>query len=571
MKEDLLEFAKTFPTSPGCYLMKNKEGKVIYVGKAKCLKSRVTSYFNNSMKNPKTEILVTHIKNVEFVMTATDAEAFVLENNLIKKYSPKYNIRLRDDKTYPYVLVNHKEDFPRLEYVRRFKKDKQQEVFGPFVGGNISFVLRILTKSFGLRDCSLSDFKTRKEPCLLYQMKQCTAPCVDKISKEDYENNLDLALSFFKSKEKNNEALKMLEVQMNEAATNEDFEYAAILRDNLQLLKDFKEIGFQKNSELHGNEQNLDVVCFYQGEVEVDLCLYMVRNGILLGTKTFHFSSTDLVEDVKDEVLNYLFQYYSTTNEVLPDLIIIQDEEEKLQNFNQGLNQVLEKTVRVETPKRKFKELFELTQKFAKESQRVRISNQESIYVGLEKLKDLLSLKETPKVIECYDIAIWQGKSPTASQVCFVDGKADKKKYRYYHLTERPEGNNDFAMMEEVITRRIDNGDLPDLFVIDGGIGQVNAVKKVLEANKIDIPFVGIAKSKTLSGDGFQSKEIEKTEERLVIPGRANPYVLAKSPSLFRLIVQLRDEAHRFSRKLHHKAEDKRYFGNKLKKKTSKK
>lgn len=566
MHNKFLELAKSFPTSPGCYLMKNKEGKVIYVGKAKNLKSRVSSYFNNSVKNPKTEIMVGHVHHVEFMMTATDAEAFVLENNLIKKNAPKYNIRLRDDKTYPYVLINHKEVFPRLEYVRRPKRDKKVEVFGPFVGGNISFVLRILTKSFGLRDCSLHDFSTRKEPCLLYQMRQCTAPCVGKITTDDYNQNLELALSFFKSKEKNSEAMKLLEKRMLDAAENEDFEYAAILRDNLQLLKDFKEIGFQKNSELHGNEQNLDVISYYQGEIEIDLCIYMVRNGILLGTKTFHFSTAELIEEIEQEVLNYLFQYYANTLELLPELIIINKEEEVLKTFAEGLNQVLEKKIRVENPKRKFKDLFELSQKFAQESQRVRISNQESIYVGLNKLKDLLSLKEIPKTIECYDIAIWQGKSPTASQVCFIDGKPDKKKYRYYHLQERPEGNNDFAMMEEVIKRRIDNGDLPDLFVIDGGLGQVNAVKKVLTENKIEIPLVGIAKSKTKSEEGFQSAEIDKTEERLIIPGRANPYILAKSPSLFRLIVQLRDEAHRFSRKLHHKAEDKRLFGNKKKK-----
>jgi excinuclease ABC subunit C len=182
----------------------------------------------------------------------------------------------------------------------------------------------------------------------------------------------------------------------------------------------------------------------------------------------------------------------------------------------------------------------------------------DSVFMGLNKLKELLNLRERPRMLECYDVAIWQGQSPTASQIVFEEGKPDKRKYRYYHLETRPEGNNDFAMMREVISRRADNGDLPDVFVIDGGVAQVNTVTAVLQELKLEVPVVGIAKSKDLTSGDYAAKEVSRSEERLIIPGRSNPYILSKCPPLFKIIVTMRDEAHRFSRKLHHKAESKR-------------
>lgn len=562
MNQDLLTKAQTLPLGPGCYLMKNKDGKVIYVGKAKILKARVTSYFNNSIKSPKTEILVSHIKDFDFIITGSDTEAFVLENNLIKKHTPKYNIRLRDDKTYPYIMVNLDEAFPRLEYVRRPDRKKNRIIFGPFVvGSNIFDVLKVVVKSFGLRDCSLHEFLKRKEPCLLYQMKQCSAPCVNLVTTEEYKKDLELAMNFFKGKEKSDYSLKILIEKMMSAANNEDFECAAMLRDQIQLLQKFIEDAHQKNAELHGQDSNIDVIAFHVGDIEVDISLYMIRNGILLGHKTFHFACADLIEDVDKEVLTYMFQYYTSTFEVLPDLIIapfILADEEQLEL---ALMKTINKKIKVEAPKRKYKSLYEITLTHAKESSRMRTTNQESIYVGLGKLQELLNLPERPMTLECFDVAIWQGKSPTASLIYFHEGKPDKKHYRYYHLQERPEGNNDFAMMQELFSRRLEHGEFPDVFVIDGGLGQVNAVTQILKEKNVFVPVVGIAKSKTDSD--LQNTEINKSEERLVIPGRLNPYILAKTPALFRIIVQMRDEAHRFSRKLHHHAESVRLFGKK--------
>lgn len=558
----LEEKARLLPTKPGCYLMKNRDSQIIYVGKAKNLRSRVSSYFKTSPKGPKTEVLVGHIEDFDFIMTENDAESFVLENNLIKKHAPKYNIRLKDDKSYPYVVINTNEAFPRLEFIRRVKRGKGIEVYGPFVtGSNIWEILRILTKSFSLRDCKLSDFKTRKEPCLLYQMKQCSAPCVDKISQESYERDLNLARDLFSGN--GNKTLRELEKRMQAAAIDEEFEKAAQLRDSLGTLGEFANNFKQVNAELD-KEQNIDIVAFYQGELEVDLSIYMMRNGVLLGHKNFSFANLDIQDSLEDTVLNYIFQYYSSTHDSLPQLVITQMSPESNELLESGML-TLEKNIRVRAPQKQFDSLLNLTRDHAFEQQRVRMLHEDSVYVGLNKLKDLLGLKERPVVLECYDIAIFQGSSPTAAQIVFHDGKPDKKNYRHYHLQELPEGNNDFAMMKELIIRRLDNGALPDVFIVDGGLGQVNIFKEALKELTISIPVIGIAKSKVVkTRDGFKNEDIKRSEERLIIPGRTNPFMLNQNRSLYKIIVQMRDEAHRFSRRLHHKEESKRVFNQKV-------
>lgn len=556
----LLDKAKTLPKLPGCYLMKNKLGEIIYVGKAKDLKARVTSYFNNSAKTPKTEILVTRITEFEFIITKSDAESYVLENNLIKEHAPKYNIRLKDDKSYPYVIVDKKNDFARLQYVRRPKRDKNKIMFGPYPHGyGISQVLRALNKAFTLRDCSDYEMKSRKTPCLLYQIHQCSAPCVDKISYKDYQLDLNYAIDFLNGGKKSQKSVKHLKSKMMSYAEGEEFEKAAVIRDQLEVLEEFLE---KNNSQSVENldEQFMDVIAYYDGSEDIDISIYMIRSGNLLGHKSFHFPASELINDIEEEVMSFLMQYYSTTQEELPRHVVCDFASENKKDFNEALNGILSAKVKVPIKTGKYQSLLDSTKQHAEENQRVRLLNQNSVYVGLNKLKDLLNLKERPRTIECYDVAIWQGKSPTASQVSFHDGKPDKKKYRYYHMKERPEGNNDFAMMEELFCRRLDNGHLPDLFVVDGGKGQLNVVVKVLEEVGIDIPVVSIAKAKSGKGNSFRDSHILKTEERLFIPGRSNPVILNKSPALFRLIVSMRDEAHRFSRVLHHKAEKKRFF-----------
>ncbi len=560
----LLDKAKTLPQQSGCYLMKDRDGRVIYVGKAKKLRSRVTSYFDQSAKSIKTQFLIQHIDDLEFILTGSEVESYVLENNLIKRHNPKYNIRLKDDKSYPWVMVNHEEPFPRLEYVRRPKKGKGRELFGPFpVGSNISMVLRVLTKSFMLRDCPLSEFRGRKTACLLHQMNQCSAPCVGMVTSEAYARDLALATGVFQGEGKARKALAELRARMESYAENEEYERAAIIRDHLDLLETFLENSYRQNVESLKDERDADVWAFYQGTEEFDFSLYMVRGGMLIGQKNFHFPVGDLEEDLPEEMRVFLLQYYSDPAEVAPQTIIVDaEEEEHLSAFAQALVQLAgtQRPPKVHGRKRAYLPLIEMCRKHAEESQRVRIANLDSAFVGLKKLKELLNLRELPRSLECYDVAIWQGKSPTAAQVASHDGKPDKALYRHYHLQELPEGNNDFAMMREVLERRSGHGEWPDVIVVDGGTAQVNTVLAVLRERGVEVPVVGIAKARDLTGD-FKSAESTKSEERLVIPGRKDPYVLGKCPPLFRIIVSLRDEAHRFSRRLHHKAETKRFLG----------
>ncbi len=555
--DELLDKANHLPQQSGCYLMKDKNGRVIYVGKAKKLKSRVTSYFNQSVKGLKTEYMVSHVDQFDFIITRSDAESFVLENNLIKEHSPKYNIRLRDDKSYPYVMVNWNEAFPRLEYIRRPKKGKGKELFGPYPpGSNISYIMRVLTKSFKLRDCSLTEFKSRKTPCLLYQMKQCSAPCVGLRTEKEYEGDLNVALGFLQGPIKAKRTIQKLRERMNEYSENEEFEMAGMTRDNIQHLEEFLEKSFDQKVETLGSDKSIDVWSYWNGSEEVDISVYLIRSGLLLGQKNFNFVKSELIETLEDEIQQKILQYYSDSEDSGPDIVVMDFDEEEVVEMREALQTFGE--MKVMGLNKKYYPLIEMSRKHAEETQRIRMENAESVYLGLNKLKDLLSMKERPQILECYDVAIWQGQSPTASQIVFEEGKADKTKYRYYHLETRPEGNNDFAMMREVISRRANNGNLPDVFIIDGGIAQVNTVTAVLNELKLDIPVAGIAKSKDLTSGDYRSKEVSRSEERLIIPGRTNPYILSKCPPLFKIIVSMRDEAHRFSRKLHHKAESKR-------------
>lgn len=553
-QEYLLDKAKSLPHEPGCYLMRKNE-KIIYIGKAKDLYKRVISYFNNSPKDRKTTVLVSHITDFDFILTKSEIEALIEENRLIKQYKPRYNIRLRDDKSYPYVVIDMSEPFPRLSFRREISSRKAKKIYGPFVqGSNIKEIIRILEKSFRLRDCSVAEMKRRNKPCILHQMGQCSAPCVEEISKDDYEKFLQQALDFFEGREQR--VLERLKRRMLEAAQKEDFEQAALLRDSWSTLTNFSEY-YQKQRSLEDKQlREIDILGYYVGDSEVDVVIQMIRRGRVFLNQNFSFLKDPYVE-INEQIFSFVMQYYMNFHGELPKFLLIDFSVEQKELLSKALTKA-QCPVKMRALNRQTQELLGVVNKDAKEQQNVRLKNQQSPYIGLNKLKELLELDELPRKLECYDIAIWQGRSPTASQIVFEDGKSVPEKYRYYHLETLQEGNNDFAMMKEVIARRIKYKELPDLFVVDGGIGQVNSFAEVLKDAAIDIPVVGIAKSR--EKEGFQSSKIDKSEERLIISGRKNPYHLKKTPSLFRILTQMRDEAHRFSRKLHHKQEKKEHF-----------
>ena len=536
--------AKNLPTKSGCYLMKGGE-IILYVGKAKNLRARVSSYFQSSAKGVKTEILLSQVEDFDFQFTSNEAEALILESNLIKKHTPKYNILMRDDKSYPYVVVDRREPFPRIIYQRRPRRVEGVEVFGPFVhGSKISAALRIIVKSFRLRDCTLQEFRSRKEPCLLYQINQCSAPCVGKISEQNYEADLKLALGMFRGEGAT--SMKILKERMNACAQAEEFEQAAIIRDYLDILKDFVRLSGEVKG---GNQSSFDVLAWSQKKLEVDVTVYMVRNSLLLGCKNFHFTTSILAEGPEEDALNFFFQYYQNSTDSLPDVIVSPFSAKDNKLFSQAIKSV--GNIRVRTAGRQFLSLANLALEHIKEHQKIRLGRVLEYTKGLKQLQKLLVLKKRPVHLEAYDIAVHQGSSPTASRIVFIEGRPYKKGYRHYHLQERPEGNNDFAMMEEAIERRLEGADpLPEVFVVDGGKGQVAIFLKALAERGLSVPVVGIAKA----------KERVATEERLILPKRKNPVPLKKYPELMRILLPMRDEAHRFSRKLHHKAENKRMF-----------
>lgn len=564
--QHLLEKAKNLPRMSGCYLMLNKNKDIIYVGKAKDLKSRVTSYFNQSAKNAKTQILVSHIVDFEFIVTSNDTESYVLENNLIKKHAPRYNIRLKDDKSYPYIVIDQDEAFPRLQYLRRPSKKKNRIMFGPYpIGYQASIVIDTLRKVFELRSCSNHELNNRATACLLHQLHQCSAPCVKLITPDAYANDLKHAIEFLKGGKAAAKSLQTLKNKMHSLAEVEKFEHAALIRDYISELEKFHLTEHAQSVENAQGQSDLDVVAYYVGEEEVDISIYMLRSSMLLGHKNFHVLKSEMVGELEEELLRILLLYYSETKDPLPKSLAINLNEEYKNHFAQALTGLIQVNISVPNNVNKYKTLLESTYQHAKETQRLRMVNQDSVNLGLIKIKETLQLKEIPRVMECFDIAIWQGKSPTASQIVFHMGRADKKSYRYYNLQELPEGNNDFAMMREVLLRRLDNSQLPDFILIDGGRGQLSIAQAVLKDLSLDIPIAAIAKAKVSKHQNFQSEEVDHSEERLYLPGRINPIILNKSPNMMRILVQMRDEAHRFSRKLHHKQEIKRVFGKRKK------
>ena len=549
-----LQKVSSLPNKPGCYIYKNSDGRVLYVGKAKELKKRVSSYFRDNL-TVKTQHLMSKVDDFDFMITETEAEALILENNLIKKFSPKYNIRLRDDKSYPYIGVDLNNKFPKLLFLRRPKRKKGLKLFGPYpVGFGVGHIIRILNKLYQLRDCSDFELRSRKTPCLLYQIDQCSAPCVEKISQPDYMKDVELAMRFLEGKKSAYAVLEDLEDKMQQAAESENFEKAAIIRDGLFDLRKFLEGETQQQVENIGSN-DIDVVAYHEGEHEIDLSFYMVRNSLLIGQKSFHFLKDDFVDSVEVELTALIYEHYQQENQTVPTNLIVdlpKPEQELLKDSLQ---------VRLISPQnRNYQKLVASVKEHAKQTQVLRQESQTGELVALSQLTSMLELKERARVLECFDVAIWQGKSPTASLIHFEEGKPDKAKYRYYHLKELPEGNNDFAMMQELFERRIKKENFPDVFIVDGGKGQVSVVKKILDENSIDIPVIGIAKSRVLSDVKKFHKEIDRSEERLIIPGRKDAVNLKKTPELYRLLTSMRDEAHRFSRKLHHKAERKRIF-----------
>ena len=434
----LQALAKELPTSSGCYLMKNKAGETLYVGKAKNLRSRVGSYFNRSDKSAKTEALVSHIESFDFILTVNEAEALVLENTLIKKFRPKYNILLRDDKSYPYVFIDLETPFPSVNVGRNIKAKKGRLIFGPFpTGFNIKEIVSIVSKVLKLRDCTLRDFSSRKRVCLLYEIEQCSGSCVGKIDKLSYESDLKRAIDFFSGREQN--LILFVESLMKRASVEENFEKAIYYRDYLNKLQEFVSSEKNRFADFGSSHKNFDLISFESAEDESDLVVTSVRQGLLIGNRSFSLPYDE--RELLEAIPTMLFEFYKSNEVNLPREVFINLPEEELEALSKAQSLTFHRI-----PKTLIG-LYELGLEQALQNRRLRAEKKDHVFLANKELMNLLHLKDPPRKIECFDIAIFQGEAPTGSKVVLLDGIPLKEEYRYYHLELREDGNNDFLII----------------------------------------------------------------------------------------------------------------------------
>jgi excinuclease ABC subunit C len=551
---DLLkEKVREFPQTPGVYLMKNAAEKIIYVGKAKNLRSRVRSYLGDSKDHsPKTKFLVRQIQRIDYILTGTEVEAFLLEASLIKKHRPRYNIRLKDDKAYPYIRVSMQDKFPRLYLARKVKKDGSL-YFGPYTSGSAVWgTIRFLNSTFQIRDCKDAFFASRKRPCMTHQIGRCTAPCTAYITEEAYKEDVMAAVGFLRGKDKT--VVRDLTKKMKAAATEERFEMAAKVRDNIEAIKKVLERQAVVNDT---SEIDQDVIGFHGSEAGTLIEMIHIRSGRVIGNRSHFLSLLDPnapEEDIREWLTSFINQYYE--DNFIPDELLLPTD------LGNDLMRLLEAVlkergghdVRVRFPTNESgHKLLEMANTNAKGHFADYVNKSEAKKRGLEEIQERLKLPQIPIRIECFDISNFQGAETVASQVVFEDGAPNKDQYRRYRI-RTVQGPNDFESMREVLSRRFAHTEYedPQLVVIDGGKGQLGVATEVLkEIGRADIPVVGLAKART-KGD-FRDSEISATEERFFLPGRANPVLFKPGSEAYQILVGIRDEAHRFAITYHRK------------------
>lgn len=523
--EQLHQTALKAPLSSGVYLWRNAENTVIYVGKAKCLKNRLCSYFSGQ-QSVKTRLLKSHANSIEYITTTNEYEALLLENNLIKKYNPRYNICLKDGKSYPVLRITN-EDYPKIFKTRRILQDGST-YFGPFpdVYALDTFIESIF-KLYPVRHCRT--FRKRDTPCLYYHMNQCKAPCCGKISKQSY--NLFIGEIKQLLEGKGEETVAKITQEMKTAAKELNFEKAARLRDSLKALMVLQNQNIVESFEA----DDRDYIAYYtEGEL-VSFTVLKIRQGKLLGRENFRAES---LNDDEDLIGEFMAVYYDDETTIPPTIYIPPTSEyEHIAKWVIEEKKATSKVVVVNTKEAIARDIaaIQMARQNAHEDIIRRLRDRGDT-PAMEELKNLLNLPTLPIRIEGFDIAHIGGKFPVASLISFYNGNPDKKNYRYFRLKTTDGIIDDFASMKEATSRRYtrllnEQSDLPDLIMIDGGIGQVNAVEEVLQSLNLDIPIVGLA---------------EKNED-LYLPGNSTPIQLPKRSDGLRLLQRVRDECHRFA------------------------
>ncbi len=561
----LSEKLSQLPEEPGVYLMKGERGEILYVGKAKVLKSRVSQYFQSARNlAPRTQLLVSFIRDLDVFITDNETEALILECNLIKRHRPRYNVRLKDDKSYPYVRMDQNHPFPRIEFVRRSVKDGAK-YFGPFTSsGRLRELMGVTRRAFRLRDCSDMEFRNRARPCILYQMGQCTAPCVGLIDSEKYNGAVQKALLVLEGRTK--EALGKLQAEMEQAAEQELFEDAAILRDQIQMLEQIENISTLDEQKILNpqSELNRDVVGIARDKDKAAIVILMMRDGSAQEIK--HFNLKDLDPEQPDEQILFesLAQYYINRPKemILPEEVLLPlQTDPQIAAEYLILSKALSRRVEFWRPQRgEYRELQDLSSKTAAQTL-AGFSQRESKQLDdLQDLQRRLVLRTFPRRMECFDISHFQGEGTVASRVVFIDGKPNKDDYRRYHVrtVDQPD---DFASMREILMRRFQNdAAVPDLVVVDGGKGQLSQLLAVLaELNITNLEVVGLAKARTKSN--FEEQEVKASSERVFKPRQKNPILLHPGTGAYRMLASLRDEAHRFAINFHRVVRDRARSG----------
>ena len=538
---DLKEKLKLLPDASGVYIMLDKDGVVIYVGKARVLKNRVRQYFHTSDKPVKVRTMVENIADFSYIVAPSEVDALALENTLIKKHKPKYNILLKDDKTYPYIKIHTREEFPHISITRRISKDGKY--FGPFMGGiSCKDIVDIAAKAYNIRTCQAPLGKNKK-PCLNYHLKRCLAPCAGLVSKEEYAERVEKTIAFLSGNYE--DAERLLKEKMQQFAEEEQFELALAARDKIAMLK---RLGARRITSMPKGV-DADVWAIASNGLYAAVSLLVTRGGIMQGARTF--SLEEGAGEGGEALTSLLTQYYSA-HEVPHEIILGAEADDEL--LTSYARQKRDKAVSITRPKMGVKkELLDMAQKNAdeyleKSVSQIRHKNDMTIS-ACERLQALLELKRYPKRMECYDISNISGVDKVASMVVFTDGEADKYAYRRFKI-KTVEGADDFASLKEVLFRRLsklgtdeeERFPKPQLIVIDGGKGQLSSVKEIFDQMGIaDIDLVALAKQ----------------EEEVFTLHQSDSVKIPKSDYALRMLQRIRDEAHRFAityfRSLHSK------------------
>lgn len=548
----------TLPPSPGVYLFKSTDGEVIYVGKAKSLRARVRQYVRGGDGRAQIPFLLAQLADVEILVTNSEKEALLLEDTLIKQYRPRYNIRLKDDKSYWHVKVSTQDPWPRLFLTRQIVKDGSKYL-GPFHSSTaVQETLEISRKIFPLRTCSDTVFRNRTRPCLEYQIKRCLGPCALPVSAEEYQRQLKGALLLLEGK--NTELVDQLTVRMQEAAEALRFEEAARLRDQVRAITQTGEK--QRVALPLGNDQ--DIFGLYREGGFVEVQVLFIRAGKLVGNQEYSFDDNEFPDE---EVLGELLTQFYQGDRFVPDEVILPVVLEDAAVREELLAERKGKKVVLLCPQRGDKvRLVEMARENAHQSFREKRRGAEQQEKTLESLRRALHLHNAPKRIECFDISNIQGNLAVGSMVVFDEAEPDKNRYRRFRI-KTVEGADDFAMMYEVLTRRyrraLEEHDLPDLLMVDGGKGQLGVAVEVLrELGISEVDVIGLAKMRT-ERDPF-SEEVSHSAERVFLPGRKNPVVLKPNSTALFLLQQVRDEAHRFAITYHRLLRAKERLGSPL-------